>query len=224
MSATVNAFPPLHQLTFRHWTLLLIVGLHVAFFWALNAGMTPSFAVSWIPSTTLVATLREDRQQTKPEPVERRDPVGITHEPLPTIPMPEPVINLQDPIPDGAPLVPFVDSPPVGVSETRPEPVVVEPQADPRVGLSAPTYPASEIRAGHEGTVLLSVYVLENGRVGQVRIERSSGYERLDQAAVREARRWRFKPGMRDGVPVPMWKQVPITYQLREERNPILRF
>lgn len=64
--------------------------------------------------------------------------------------------------------------------------------------------------------MILSVYVLGNGRIGEVRIEQSTGYPGLDEAAAREARRWRFKPGTRDGVPAPMWKQVPITFQLRQ--------
>ena len=48
--------------------------------------------------------------------------------------------------------------------------------------------------------MMIAIEVLENGRVGQVRVESSSGYERLDDAAVRQAKRWRLKPGMRDGV------------------------
>lgn len=223
MSATVNAFPPLHQLTFRHWTLLLIIGLHLAFFLALNAGMAPDFVPRLVQPITVVPEVPDRTKEREPEPVVQRHPIDIQPS-VPAIPEPQPLIRFDDAIPDGAPRVPVIDTPPGGISEPRPAPVVVEPHADPRVGLSAPMYPASEIRAGHEGTVLLSVHVLENGRVGEVRIERSSGYERLDQAAVREARRWRFKPGMRDGVPVPMWKQVPITFQLREERNPILKF
>ena len=61
----------------------------------------------------------------------------------------------------------------------------------------------------------LSVEVLPNGRVGQVRIEQSSGYVKLDESAVREARKWRMKPGMQDGVATAMWKRVPITFRLK---------
>jgi len=32
----------------------------------------------------------------------------------------------------------------------------------------------------------------------------------------REARRWRFKPGIRDGVPVAMWKKIPVTFKLED--------
>lgn len=62
-------------------------------------------------------------------------------------------------------------------------------------GLSEAVYPSAAIRLNQTGTVILSVQVLENGRVGEVRIEQSSGYARLDESAMREARLWRFKPG-----------------------------
>ena len=93
---------------------------------------------------------------------------------------------------------------------------MVQPGADPRNPFSEPQYPSAEIRGGHEGTVLLSIQVLENGRVGDVRVEQSSGFPALDQSAMKEAKRWRFRPGTRDGVPVPMWKQVPIKFELKE--------
>ena len=83
-------------------------------------------------------------------------------------------------------------------------------------GLSEPIYPASEIRAGHTGTALLLLEILPNGWVGQVRLEQSSGFGKLDQSAMREARKWRFVPGTRDGIPVTLWKQVPIKFELHD--------
>jgi periplasmic protein TonB len=93
---------------------------------------------------------------------------------------------------------------------------VVEPEVDPRTGLSEPLYPSQEIRMGHAGTVVLLVEVLPNGRVGEVRLHRSSGFSRLDESAVREARRWRLRPGARDGVPTTMWKEIPVTFRLQD--------
>lgn len=222
MSATIHTFPPLNELTFRHWTLLIIVGLHLAFFWALNSEMSPDFVRQLIPPITLLP----DKAAEEPKP-EQREIVkpDLTQQTMPLIPLPEPI-----PIPEDAPRSEnIIETPQVPpqpqAREIRREPVITAPQIDPRIGLSEPSYPASAIRANHEGTVLLSVYVLETGRVGDVRIEQSSGYGKLDESAVREARKWRFRPGLRDGVPVAMWKQVPITFQLRDaERSPILRY
>ena len=69
--------------------------------------------------------------------------------------------------------------------------------------------------AGFESTVLLALQILPNGRVGAVRIDKSSGYLKLDDSAAREARRWRMKPGTSDGTAMPMWKRVPIKFQLK---------
>jgi protein TonB len=96
------------------------------------------------------------------------------------------------------------------------QPLIVQPSVDPRIGLSEPAYPPQELRLGHAGTVILAVQILENGRVGSVRVEQSSGFPRLDDAAVRQAARWQLSPGTRDGVPIVMWKRIPITFRLRE--------
>src|SRR5690606_39339980 len=93
----------------------------------------------------------------------------------------------------------------------KPDPVIVEPLIDSRRVLSQPQYPPQMIREGAEGTVLLSIYILADGRVGEVQLDRSSGHTKLDESAMREARRWRFVPGTSDGRPMAMWKQVPVT-------------
>jgi len=57
--------------------------------------------------------------------------------------------------------------------------------------------------------------VLPNGRVGDARIVRSTGYERLDKSALDEAKRnWRLVPATRDGQPVAQWYKVRVTFKL----------
>jgi protein TonB len=68
----------------------------------------------------------------------------------------------------------------------------------------------------HEGTVWLSIQIMPNGRVGTVRIDQSSGYVKLDESALREARKWRMKAGTQDGVATAMWKRVPIKFRLKD--------
>ena len=58
-------------------------------------------------------------------------------------------------------------------------------------------------RLNETGTVGLEVQVSASGQPESVRVRRSSGYERLDQAAVETVRKsYRFKPAMRDGQAV----------------------
>jgi protein TonB len=45
-------------------------------------------------------------------------------------------------------------------------------------------------------------------------IEKSSGYEMLDNSALRAVKEWIFIPGRRNGVAIPSWVTVPIRFQL----------
>ena len=45
-------------------------------------------------------------------------------------------------------------------------------------------------------------------------VQRSSGFERLDQTALQTVLRWRYAPGKRAGVPTPMWVEAPIDFVL----------
>jgi protein TonB len=46
-------------------------------------------------------------------------------------------------------------------------------------------------------------------------VQRSSGFEMLDRAAIAAVRRWVFEPGRRGGNPVAAWVQVPVRFALR---------
>jgi protein TonB len=57
-----------------------------------------------------------------------------------------------------------------------------------------PLYPEMSKRLQEEGPVELAVEVGKDGSLRQVRITKSSGYERLDQAALAAVRQWTFTP------------------------------
>ena len=95
------------------------------------------------------------------------------------------------------------------------QPRMTAPRVDPRYPLTQPEYPPSSIRQGEVGTVTLLIYVLPNGRVADAKVSRSSGFTRLDAAAVREAKRsWRFVPATSDGTPVADWGTYAVTFRL----------
>lgn len=71
------------------------------------------------------------------------------------------------------------------------------------------------MRTGEQGTVLLQVLVTDMGMAKEVRLHASSGFFRLDNAALEAVARWSFVPGKRAGVPETMWFTVPITFGLR---------
>ena len=215
MSATtVNAFPPLHSFnSSRSWFMALIVLVHLGFFWALTHGVT--FRII-DPAETTWVEVPQDYVREEPPPVPP-EPTDIDRGRVDPVPLP-PEVDYRETVSDRAPQpdrgpVPIPDGP--GTAVPVP-PVVIQPQADPRFPFTEPEYPVPDIRMGHEGTVWLSIEILPNGRVGLVRIDKSSGFVRLDDSAVREARKWRMKPGMQDGVAIAMWKRVPVTFQLKD--------
>ena len=65
-----------------------------------------------------------------------------------------------------------------------------------------PKYPDTARRDGKEGRVLLRVLVNEEGRTASVEVNRSSGVESLDQAALEAIQRWRFSPARLGDRPV----------------------
>ena len=77
-----------------------------------------------------------------------------------------------------------------------------------------PAYPYLSRKAHEEGVVMLRVRVTTAGRPGEVRIDSSSGFERLDKAALDTVRKWRFVPARQAGNPVEAWVLVPITFSL----------
>jgi TonB family protein len=77
-----------------------------------------------------------------------------------------------------------------------------------------PVYPLEAREKGYQGEVLLRVEVLSNGQVGQVEVKRSSGYEVLDESALTAVKQWKFIPARRGEVPIPVWVNIPIKFQL----------
>lgn len=78
----------------------------------------------------------------------------------------------------------------------------------------APTYPPVSRRFGEQGRVLLRVLVSENGLAQSVQLDSSSGYEKLDRAAMEAVKKWSFIPARRSNQPVSAYVLVPIKFSL----------
>jgi TonB family protein len=77
-----------------------------------------------------------------------------------------------------------------------------------------PVYPGAARQRGYEGDVLIAAEVRADGRIGAVRIKRSSGYASLDDSALAAVRAWRFEPARRMGAVVDAWVEIPIRFKL----------
>jgi protein TonB len=78
-----------------------------------------------------------------------------------------------------------------------------------------PRYPSIARRRAWQGTVVLELSVRADGTVAAVKLRESSGYDVLDQEAIRVAREWRYEPGTRDGKPVAEKLLQPVEFRLR---------
>lgn len=78
-----------------------------------------------------------------------------------------------------------------------------------------PRYPLESRRKREQGTVLLMLTLALDGSVESVAISRSSGFARLDDAALDAVRRWRWNPVIQDGEPVRVRGVVEIPFLLK---------
>ena len=75
-----------------------------------------------------------------------------------------------------------------------------------------PKYPRVSRKRGEKGKVLVRVFINRDGSSEKVEIEQSSGFNRLDKAAMDSAKKCRFVPAKRNGKPVKTLATIPYTF------------
>ena len=76
-----------------------------------------------------------------------------------------------------------------------------------------PEYSEEARKAKFQGTVVLFVIVDEKGNPRDLKVLRALGLG-LDQKAIEAVEKWRFKPGMKDGKPVPVMATIEVNFRL----------
>ncbi len=111
--------------------------------------------------------------------------------------------------------------PPVTVTKVAPKAIYVPPPALPIIPAQvayAPStddyYPAQARRNNEEGRAIVHVCVNETGRVATADIATPSGHALLDDAALRLAKTYRFKPATQGGKPVQWCTGLPVKFVL----------
>jgi protein TonB len=80
-----------------------------------------------------------------------------------------------------------------------------------------PEYPTLAKSREWQGKVLLRVKVTATGLSDEVEVDRSSGHDILDDAAIDAVKQWRFTPARRGDTAIVSSVIVPIVFSLREE-------
>ena len=92
------------------------------------------------------------------------------------------------------------------------DPGVIAPVAE---RVSPPMYPEIARRQGLEGTVELNVLVDERGTVQDVQVVTGAGGKAgLNEAAMDNVRRRKYRPATKEGVPVKVWVPVKVQFKL----------
>ena len=77
-----------------------------------------------------------------------------------------------------------------------------------------PVYPRASERRGEEGRVVVRVLISPQGTVLKATIQKSSGYHRLDDAALDAARSARFRPYTENGIAYRAMADIPFDFVL----------
>lgn len=188
--------------------------------------------VNWIDSPVAKTAAPAPKAEPKPEPkLEKPKP-----KPRPKAVKPQPVVATQR---QTASEISVPVDEPVNEKEINPAPTPTQPA--PAISSASPTnstaeseqrptslpslnadylnnpppsYPQQSRELGEQGKVLLRVLVNADGDVEQVHLRKSSGYQRLDQAAQDSVKQWRFVPAKRGDQAVTAWVVVPISFSL----------
>jgi TonB family protein len=200
----------------RSATLFLIAGLHAALFYGMITILSHTPGSKPPPARLVNQVLSSEPRVIEPLPPQTIEGTKVTVPTPETPPMPQ--------IETGGVQVEYNEN--TVVPELRPQPretpthIVSRVAGGPGTGFpeTSDYYPASEIRAGNEGVSTVSVCVDPRGRLTSgPTIEKSSGYVRLDEAAVKLARAGsgHYRANTEDGQPVNSCYPFGIRFQLK---------
>ena len=224
--------PPVPTISLNAAVALTVISLHVGFIYALYSGLLTRAVELVVPAVILSQFIELPVPKVLPPP------------PPPPPPTPPPQIKkaiTKAPAVVAAPLPMAINDPtpapnaPTGSTAPQPAPAPIASPvaaaapaaaaaAPPAVQLPSsnaeylqnpnPPYPAISRRLNEQGKTTVRVLISADGQPQRAEISKSSGFERLDQAALATVMRWRYVPGKRGGVAEAMWFNVPINWVL----------
>jgi protein TonB len=196
--------------------IILTIVLHIVLIYALLHGLARKIVNIVAPplETKIIEEIKPPQPEKPPPP-----PPKLAAPPPPFIPPPE--VNIQIPI-QPPPTITAAPTPPppapVVIAPTPPTPAPVAPVRTPPVVLASscekPEYPPASRRGNETGTVLLSFLIDQSGKVIDSKVERSSGFRRLDEAAKAGLGLCKFRPATVNGAPVQAWARIEYVWRL----------
>lgn len=244
VATVVRSWPNL-QVSRNLLIALAVVALHVGMLWLLQSGLLMRATELLVPVEVLARLIAPPviapptPVVEPPRPVAKAPPPSVA-KPIPPRAEATPEKPPQAPLrPQPAPLPQAVAEPapsaqsspapnaPTGLATPPQSAAVSAAPTAPAVQLPSsdadylqnpePKYPENSQRLNEQGTSTIRVLIGADGLPQRAEIGKSSGFDRLDRAALATVLRWRFVPGKRNGVPEAMWFSVPIVWKLTSQ-------
>jgi len=203
-----------------------VILFHAAALWALQSGLLRRAAEVVIPVEILGQFVEPPKPKADPPPPPPPPPQPkakapppprpqAIREPKPT-PAPQAPVGTTEPPPPATPPAPPAPPTPPAPPPAPPAPPAVQMPSSNADYLQNPkaTYPAMSKRLGEQGKVIVRVLVGVDGLPKSAEVKKSSGFDRLDEAAVEYIMKCRFVPGKINGVVQAMSYDAPVNYVL----------
>ena len=194
----------------------LVVALHLALVYAIVSGLAMRVVLS-APSILSAEILPTEQPVHQPPPATPE----LVRPALPAVP--QPVIRITSGATRSSITVVQAPPGPVVAAPVAPVPAPKAIAPTPARALAGthtiPPYPELARRLGEQGTVELRISLDVTGAVSAVIVQRSSGSDRLDAAAVAWVRaHWRYRPATEGGKPVASSVLADVVFDLRSAR------
>jgi periplasmic protein TonB len=207
-----------------------VVVFHVAALWALQSGLLRRAAEVIVPVEILSEIIEPPKLKIVPPPPAPPKPVvqPVVKKTAPTPPPPPMPVAIPDPTP--------APSAPTGVTTPQPPPPPIAapvavapappaaPPPPPKVELPSSdaeylqnprlAYPYMSKKLNEQGKVLVRVLIGADGTPQRAELKKSSGFDRLDKAAIEHVMKCRYVAGKVAGVPQAMWYDAPVNFIL----------
>ncbi|MFA6314629.1 MAG: TonB family protein [Sterolibacterium sp.] len=196
----------------RFTGIIFVVVLHALLVYGLINGLARKIVevVSQPLETKIIEELKPPPDKPPPPP-----PPKLNTPPPPYIPPPE--VSVQMPAASSQFAI-------TAVSRDKPPPTPVIAPAPRKITRQAaivnanacdkPDYPPASLRSQEAGVVTLGFLIDVDGRVLESKVENSSGYRRLDEAARKALGLCKFQPAMIDNKPEKSWARIEYEWRI----------
>lgn len=205
-----------HDSGHRFTGIACVLVLHVLLVYALINGLARKIVeVVQAPlETKILEEIKPPVDKPPPPP-----PPKLAAPPPPFIPLPE--VRIDTPPPPTNTIT--------AVSSVKPAAEAPIPQAIAIVAVPArtaavvdarncakPEYPSASIRAQETGLVVLQFLIGADGTAIDSKVEKTSGFRRLDEAARKALALCKFRPSTEEGKPVQSWARIEYLWKLED--------